>query len=85
MTYTLATFASTTFIESDFTLELPVNYTGTLVETSTSLVLENSSIRLHPRVQNWPRQPWRATKTMDRPIQACRPPFPPLNRPVSHC
>jgi autotransporter-associated beta strand protein len=40
-TYTLATFTSTTFTLSDFTLDLPVNYTGTLVETSTSLILED--------------------------------------------
>lgn len=40
-TYTLATFASTTFSLSDFALELPANYTGTLVETKTSLMLEN--------------------------------------------
>lgn len=40
-TYTLATFASTTFAPSDFVLELPANYTGTLVETTTSLILEN--------------------------------------------
>jgi autotransporter-associated beta strand protein len=40
-TYTLATFASTTFSLSDFVLELPANFTGTLVETKTSLVLEN--------------------------------------------
>jgi hypothetical protein len=35
------TFASTTFVQTDFTLELPTNYTGTLVETSTSLMIEN--------------------------------------------
>src|SRR5208282_5098227 len=40
-TYTLVTFASTTFTQSDFTLELPANYTGTLVETSTSLEIED--------------------------------------------
>jgi autotransporter-associated beta strand protein len=39
--YILATFASTTFSLSDFVLELPANYTGTLVETRTSLVLES--------------------------------------------
>jgi autotransporter-associated beta strand protein len=40
-TYTLVTFSATTFAQSNFTLELPANYTGTLMETSTSLVLEN--------------------------------------------
>ncbi|HEY3837424.1 MAG TPA: autotransporter-associated beta strand repeat-containing protein, partial [Bryobacteraceae bacterium] len=38
---TLLTFASTTFSLADFTIELPVNYTGTLVETKTSLMIEN--------------------------------------------
>jgi hypothetical protein len=40
-TYTLLTFTSTTFAQSDFNLVLPINYTGTLVETSTSLILED--------------------------------------------
>jgi autotransporter-associated beta strand protein len=40
-TYTLATFASTTFSLSDFALELPGGFTGTLVETTTSLMVEN--------------------------------------------
>ena len=35
--FTLMTFASTTFAQTNFTLELPTNVTGTLVETSTSL------------------------------------------------
>jgi autotransporter-associated beta strand protein len=39
-TYTLVTFSATTFAPSNFTLELPVNDSGTLVETNTSLVLE---------------------------------------------
>jgi autotransporter-associated beta strand protein len=39
--FTLMTFASTTFSTTDFTLELPVNVTGTLVETATSLELVN--------------------------------------------
>jgi hypothetical protein len=39
--YTLLTFASTTFHLSDFKLELPINFTGTLVETSTSLSITN--------------------------------------------
>ncbi len=39
--YTLATFASTTFSLSDFNLVLPANYTGTLVETLTSLSIQN--------------------------------------------
>jgi hypothetical protein len=38
---TLITFASTTFTAANFNLELPVNYTGTLVVTSTSLEIEN--------------------------------------------
>jgi hypothetical protein len=37
----LLTFASTTFSLSNFTLELPAGYTGTLVETSTSLWITN--------------------------------------------
>ncbi|MEZ0255741.1 MAG: beta strand repeat-containing protein [Chthoniobacter sp.] len=37
--YTLMTFASTTFLQSDFTLVLPGTATGTLIEKSTSLVL----------------------------------------------
>lgn len=43
-TYTLLTFSSTNMKLSDFHLELPVNLAGTLVETSTSLLLED----LHP-------------------------------------
>jgi autotransporter-associated beta strand protein len=39
--YTLMTFASTTFSLSDFNVVFPVNYTGTLVETSTSLSIQN--------------------------------------------
>ena len=39
LTRALATFASTTFAQSNFTLELPTGDTGTLVETSTSLML----------------------------------------------
>jgi hypothetical protein len=39
--YTLLTFASTTFSAGNFSLELPVDYTGTLVETSTSLIVED--------------------------------------------
>jgi len=38
--YTLATFASTTFAATSFTLDLPGNYAGHLVETSTSLTLD---------------------------------------------
>jgi autotransporter-associated beta strand protein len=40
-TYTLVTFATTTFSQSNFALELPANYEGTLVEMSNSLVLQN--------------------------------------------
>jgi autotransporter-associated beta strand protein len=39
--YTLLTFASTTFSLSDFTVQYPVNFTGTLVETGTSLSIQN--------------------------------------------
>jgi autotransporter-associated beta strand protein len=39
--YTLMTFASTTFSLSDFTLDLPMNFSGTLVKTSTSLSIDN--------------------------------------------
>lgn len=35
--YTLATYASTNFLPSNFTLELPAGYDGSLVQTSTSL------------------------------------------------
>ena len=42
--YILATFASTTFAQSNITLELPVGDTGTLVETSTSLMLTMLSV-----------------------------------------
>ena len=38
---TLVTFASTTFTAANFNLELPANYTGTLVVTSTSLEIDN--------------------------------------------
>ena len=38
--YTLATFASTTFSATTFQLELPGNYSGHLVETSTQLILD---------------------------------------------
>ena len=38
--YTLATFASTTFSATTFQLELPGNYVGHLVETSTQLILD---------------------------------------------
>jgi len=38
--YTLVTFASTTFAATNFTLELPTGYVGTLVETSDSLQLD---------------------------------------------
>ena len=37
--YTLSTFASTTFLASDFTLALPAGYSGALLETTTSLNL----------------------------------------------
>lgn len=39
--YTLLTFASTTFLATNFTLELPTGYTGTLQETGTSLSVVN--------------------------------------------
>jgi autotransporter-associated beta strand protein len=39
--YTLVTFASTTFSLANFTLDLPANVTGTLVETATSLEIQN--------------------------------------------
>ena len=35
--YTLMTFSGTNFSQSDFALELPAGYTGTLVQTATSL------------------------------------------------
>ena len=41
--YTLATFASTTFSASSFTLAMPTGYSGHLVETSTSLILDVDS------------------------------------------
>ena len=41
--YTLATFASTTFAQADFNLELPTGVTGHLVETATTLVLDIDS------------------------------------------
>jgi autotransporter-associated beta strand protein len=44
--YTLATFASTTFSLSDFTLVLPNNVSGTLVENSQSLVLDITQAEL---------------------------------------
>jgi autotransporter-associated beta strand protein len=37
--YTLMTFSSTNFQSTDFTLELPVGFSATLVETATSLSL----------------------------------------------
>jgi autotransporter-associated beta strand protein len=40
-TYTLATFASTTFKATDFHLELPAGYAGMLVDTGNSLELED--------------------------------------------
>lgn len=40
-TYTLVTFGSTNFTLGDFNLELPPNYTGTLVENKNSLVIQN--------------------------------------------
>jgi autotransporter-associated beta strand protein len=42
--YTLLTFASTTFSLSNFTLELPPGVTGMLVETSTSLSITNVAV-----------------------------------------
>ena len=39
--YLLLTFGSTTFTQANFTLEMPAGFTGTLVETSTSLTLTN--------------------------------------------
>jgi autotransporter-associated beta strand protein len=39
--YPLITFASTSFSLSDFTVDFPTNFTGTLVETSTSLSIED--------------------------------------------
>jgi len=44
--YTLATFASTTFQPTNFTLELPAGYTGSLVETSTSLSVDLTFVGL---------------------------------------
>jgi len=41
--YTLATFASTTFLSTNFKLQLPSGYAGTLVETATSLTLDLTS------------------------------------------
>jgi autotransporter-associated beta strand protein len=38
--YTLATFASTTFLATSFTLDMPTGYVGQLVETKTSLILD---------------------------------------------
>lgn len=40
--YTLATFTSTNFLTSNFTLELPAGFDGTLEETSTSLKIDLS-------------------------------------------
>jgi hypothetical protein len=40
-TYTLVTFGSTSFAQANFTLELPQNVTGMLVETKTGLEVEN--------------------------------------------
>jgi autotransporter-associated beta strand protein len=42
--YTLATFASTTFAPTNFTLTLPAGDTGSLILTSTSLVLDVTSV-----------------------------------------
>jgi autotransporter-associated beta strand protein len=42
--YTLATFASTTFAATNFTLTLPAGDTGNLILTSTSLVLNITSV-----------------------------------------
>ena len=50
--FTLATFASTDFAPSDFTLELPTNFTGTLVETSTSLKIINFKDPPPPSIGN---------------------------------
>jgi hypothetical protein len=44
--YTLATFASTTFSLSDFTLDLPNGVSAILVENSKSLVLDITSAQL---------------------------------------
>jgi hypothetical protein len=41
--YTLATFASTTFLATSFTLDMPTGYVGHLVETKTSLTLDVTS------------------------------------------
>ncbi|HSI11004.1 MAG TPA: autotransporter-associated beta strand repeat-containing protein, partial [Chthoniobacter sp.] len=42
--YTLATFASTTFAQTNFTLSLPAGDTGNLILTGTSLVLDVTSV-----------------------------------------
>ena len=39
--YTLMSISTATFSASDFALELPVGFTGTLVETAVSLQIEN--------------------------------------------
>ena len=39
-TYTLLQFAATTFAQTDFTLELPNNISGNLIETKTALELQ---------------------------------------------
>jgi hypothetical protein len=44
--YTLATFASTTFSLSDFTLDLPNGVSGILVENTKSLVLDITQAEL---------------------------------------
>jgi len=41
--FTLATFTKTNFSVADFTLELPGNYSGHLLETAKSLVLDVES------------------------------------------
>jgi autotransporter-associated beta strand protein len=40
-TYTLLSFSSTNFVQANFHLELPAGLSGTLVETRTSLLIEN--------------------------------------------
>ncbi len=52
--YTLATFGSTTFAVGDFTLSLPPGYTGTLLETSTSLKLALAASVSGDTIQNAP-------------------------------
>jgi hypothetical protein len=45
------TFASTTFLQSDFTLVLPGTVAGTLVENNTSLVLDIAHTTLQAPAQ----------------------------------